>query len=52
MNLTPQDIQKIEKMIADRKHAHSYYEARSKVYNAFIDMERQAFTPGKLEKKI
>ena len=51
MFLSSQDIQKIEKLIADRKQAHSYYEERSKVYNAFIDMENQAFSPGKLEKK-
>lgn len=51
MFLTDQDIQKIEKLISDRKQAHSYYQQRSKVYNAFIDLERQAFMPGKLEKK-
>ena len=51
MYLSDQDIQKIEKLVADRKQAHSYYEQRSKVYNAFIDMENQAFSPGKLEKK-
>lgn len=51
MFLTNQDIQKIEKLITDRKQAHAYYEERSKVYNAFIDMEKQAFSPGKLEKK-
>jgi AhpD family alkylhydroperoxidase len=51
MFLSDQDIQKIEKLIADRKQAHSYYQERSKVYNAFIDMERQAFSPGKLEKR-
>ena len=51
MYLSDQDIQKIEKLVADRKQAHSYYGERSKVYNAFIDMEKQAFSPGKLEKK-
>jgi AhpD family alkylhydroperoxidase len=51
MYLSDQDIQKIEKLISDRKQAHSYYQQRSKVYNAFIDMENQAFSPGKLEKK-
>lgn len=51
MFLTDQDIHKIEKLISDRKQAHSYYQQRSKVYNAFIDLEKQAFVPGKLDKK-
>lgn len=51
MFLSKQDIQKIERIIEDRKQAHSYYQERSKVYNAFIDMENQAFSHGKLEKK-
>ena len=51
MYLSKQDITKIEKLISDRKQAHAYYQERSKVYNAFIDMEKQAFSPGKLEKK-
>lgn len=50
-NLSTTDIQKIEQLISDRKKAHAYYEERSKVYNAFIDMENQAFSAGKLEKK-
>lgn len=52
MLLSDHDIQKIEKLIRDRKTAHSYYQERSKVYNAYIDLERQAFSPGKLEKKF
>jgi len=51
MNLSKGDIQKIEKLISDRKKAHSYYEERSRVYNAFINMEKQAFAAGKLDKK-
>jgi len=51
MFLSKQDIQKIEKLISDRKQAHAYYQEKSKVYNAFIDMENQAFSPGRLEKK-
>jgi len=51
MDLSQSDILKIESLISDRKKAHVYYERRSKVYNAFIDMENQAFSAGKLGKK-
>jgi len=51
MELTNADIQKIENLIKDRKKAHAYYQERSKVYNAFIDMENQAYSVGKLGKK-
>ena len=52
MSITKTDISKIETFIADRKKAHAYYERRSKVYNAFIDMEEQAYSVGKLGKKV
>lgn len=51
MNLTNSDIQKIESLISDRKKSHVYYQEKSKVYNAFIGMENQAFSVGKLGKK-
>jgi len=51
MELTNADILKIETLISERKKAHSYYQERSKVYNAFIDMENQAYAVGKLGKK-
>ena len=51
MNLSKEDIQKIESLISDRKKAHAYFGRKSKVYNAFIDMENQAFSAGKLGRK-
>lgn len=51
MDLTKNDIQKIETLVADRKKAHVYYQERSKVYTSFIEMENQAFAPGELDKK-
>ena len=51
MNLTKEDIVKIETLISDRKKAHAYYQQHSKVYNAFIDMENHAFSAGKLGRK-
>lgn len=51
MSLSKTDILKIESLIEDRKKVHAYYEQRSKVYNAFINMENQAFSVGKLGKK-
>ena len=46
-----EDINKIEKIIADRKTAHRYYSTNSPVYNAFLTMEEAAFKPDQLEKK-
>lgn len=51
MNLSKEDIQKIETLIDDRKKAHAYYQEKSKVYTSFIEMENQAFSDGELEKK-
>jgi AhpD family alkylhydroperoxidase len=42
---------KIEKIIKDRKHAHKYYNRKSKVYKAFLDMEQKTYSNCKLEKK-
>ena len=47
-----QDREKIEKIIRDRKHAHTTLVARgSAVYRAFLEMEKAAFSDGKLAKK-
>ena len=48
-----QDKAKIERIIKDRKAAHGLHISRdSKVYKAFLDMERAAYSSGTLEKKI
>jgi AhpD family alkylhydroperoxidase len=44
------DKGKIEKIIHDRKAAHSFYIASSKVYEAFHSMEQKAFTGGEVTK--
>ncbi len=45
------DREKIEKIIADRKHAHQALLAGDPgVYRAFLDMEKAAYAPGLLEK--
>lgn len=49
MDKTDQD--KIEKIIADRNKAHRYYWKRSKVYQAFVQMEQAAYRDGFLDKK-
>jgi len=46
-----EDINKIEKIIADRKKAHRYYTDNSPVYNSFVQMEEATFIPGHLDKK-
>ena len=45
------DKDKIEKIIRDRKKAHSYYMQHSDVYSSFADMERNTYKDGKLSKK-
>lgn len=45
------DIEKIEKIIADRKKAHKFYTNNSHVYRSFVDMEQKTYTDGKLDKR-
>ena len=47
------DRERIKKIIDDRKRTHDYLKARkSRIYEAFIDMEKAAFASGALEKKF
>jgi len=44
---------KISRIIEDRRHAHEQLTARkSKVYKSFLEMEKNAFSSGSLDKKI
>ena len=45
------DIDKIEKIIRDRKHAHKFFSQRSKAYAAFVHLQNAAFAEGELDKK-
>lgn len=45
------NIQKIEKIISERKSAHQFYSDQSEVYRIFTAMEAAAFRGGHLEKK-
>lgn len=42
------DREKIEKIISDRKKAHTFYTKHSGVYRAFLEMEGKAFADGAL----
>jgi AhpD family alkylhydroperoxidase len=44
------DKEKIEKIIATRKKAHSWYSKRSEVYKSFVEMEQNTYKDGKLNK--
>jgi AhpD family alkylhydroperoxidase len=47
--MDPEDRQKIEKIIADRKKAHGrLVQGGSGVYKAFLEMEKAAYAPGSL----
>ena len=45
------DIEKIDKMIRDRKEAHQFLFHRSKTYDAFVSLAKEAFSAGELDKK-
>lgn len=44
------DQEKIERIIRTRKKAHSFYSKKSKVYQSFVEMERNTYKDGKLSK--
>lgn len=45
------DIEKIEKIINDRKIANEFLMKNSNVYRSFVDLEGKAFADGNLGKK-
>lgn len=45
-----EDRRKIEKIIQDRKKANTFFLKKSKVYDAFVDLEQKAFSSRNLEK--
>lgn len=45
------DKEKIEQIIRTRKAAHSFYLKRSRVYQSFLDLERNTYTDGHLKKR-
>jgi AhpD family alkylhydroperoxidase len=51
MALSDKDRKHIKQIIADRQKAHAYYSENSKVYNAFVSMEKVTFKDGDLKKK-
>lgn len=44
------DKSKIEKIVRERKKAHTWYSKKSDVYNAFVKMEQSTFKNGELSK--
>ncbi|MFW9867543.1 MAG: hypothetical protein ACFFEN_15720 [Candidatus Thorarchaeota archaeon] len=47
------DKDKIEKIIHDRETAHQFFlKQGSKAYKSFLDLERHAFSDGKLKKNV
>ncbi|TFG06960.1 MAG: carboxymuconolactone decarboxylase family protein [Promethearchaeota archaeon] len=49
--MNEQDKEKIENIISDRKHAHSFFSKESEVYRRFVQMEEKTFSDGNLKKK-
>jgi AhpD family alkylhydroperoxidase len=49
-NMEILDRKKIEQIIKTRKIAHAFYSKKSKVYQAFVEMEQKTYTDGKLSK--
>ncbi|MDH4212112.1 MAG: carboxymuconolactone decarboxylase family protein [candidate division WOR-3 bacterium] len=51
--MNEQDKEKINNIIKGRKYAHDYLKARrSRTYEAFLEMEKAAFSCGALERKF
>ena len=49
------DKEKIERIIKTRKKAHSFYSGKSKVYQSFLEMEKNTYRNGiltKLQKEL
>ncbi len=44
-------VEKIEKIIEDRKYSHAFFQKKSKAYNAFIALAQTAFTGGEVDRK-
>jgi AhpD family alkylhydroperoxidase len=50
MSISEEDRERIEKIIEDRKNAHRCLtEKDSKVYRAFLEMEKAAFAAGRID---
>ena len=45
------DIEKIEKIVRDRKDAHKFLLERSKAYSAFSNFVKVAFSDGEVDRK-
>jgi AhpD family alkylhydroperoxidase len=45
------DIEKIQRIIADRKKANLFFTGNSQVYRSFVEMEQKTYSDGNLEKK-
>src|SRR3989304_5035826 len=45
------DIDKIEKIISDRKKAYKYFANSSSVFNTFLEMEQKTYGDGALQRK-
>jgi AhpD family alkylhydroperoxidase len=45
------DIDKIEKIIADRKKAYKFFADTSVVFNSFLDMEKNTYAEGSISTK-
>jgi AhpD family alkylhydroperoxidase len=46
-----EEYEKIERIIEQRKKAHSFYTNKSNVYRSFIDMEQKTYRDGAIKKK-
>lgn len=44
------DIEKIQRIIADRKKANHFFTGNSQVYRSFVEMEQKTYVTGNLEK--
>ena len=49
--MDPFEKEKIERIINQRKRANGYYNANSRVFRSFTEMEKATYSDGKIKKK-
>ena len=47
----PDEEKRIEEYVASRAVSHAWFREKSPAYRAFVEMEKQAFRPGALDKR-
>lgn len=50
-DMESRDVEKIERIIKERKYSHSYFQKTSKAYNSFMELAQAAFADGEIDRR-